>query len=60
MFQHKIDFKIGGIWFALFLARRRRYYLSIDDYGLISENKIKKRYSDVKRNLDRKTFFKKI
>ena len=54
----KNDYIIGGVRNALFLAHKRKYCLSTDDYGIISEHKTFKCYSNANRNLDRKEFFK--
>ena len=54
----KNDYKTGGIFYGLFLAPKIKYCLTIDDYGIIKENKTLKEFNDSKRLLDRSQFFK--
>ena len=56
--QGKNDYKTGGIFYGLFLAPKIKYYLTIDDYGIIQEHKTFKGYNDSKRLLDRSQYFK--
>ena len=48
------------ISYALFLAPKIKFILTIDKYGIIQAHKTFKRYSDSKRLLDRVHFFKKV
>ena len=58
--QGKNDYKTGGIFYGLFLAPKMKYCSTIDDYGIIQENKTFKRFNDSKRLLDRSQYFKMI
>ena len=56
--QGKNDYKTGGIFYALFLASKIKYCLTIDEYGIIKEHKTFKGFNDSKRLLDRSQYFK--
>ena len=56
--QGKNDCKTGGIFCGLFLAPKINYCLTIDDYGIIQEQKTFKGFNDSKRLLDRSQYFK--
>ena len=58
--QCKNDYKTGGIFYALFLAPKIKYCLTLDDYGIIQEHKTFKEFNDSKRLLDRSQYFKMI
>ena len=58
--QGKNDYKTGGIFYGLFLAAKRKYCLTIDDYGVIQEHKTFEGFNDSKRLLDRSQYFKMI
>ena len=51
------DYKTGGIFYGLFLARKIKYCLTIDDYGIIQEHKSFKGFNDRERLLDRSQYF---
>ena len=55
--QGKNDYKSGGIFYGLFLAPKIKYCLTIDEYGIISEHKTFKGFTDSKRLLDRLQYF---
>ena len=52
------DYKESGIWFALFLAPKIKYCLTINKYGIIDEHETFKSFTNVSDNLDRKEYFK--
>ena len=56
----KKDYKTGGIFYGLYLAPKRKYCLTIIDYGIIQEPKTFKGFNDSKRLLDRSQYFKMI
>ena len=58
LLQGKNDYKDGGNFYALFLAPKIKYCLTINKYGVIDEHKTFKGFKDVKDILDRKEFFK--
>ena len=58
MLQGKNDYKDGGILFGLFLVPKIKYCLTINNYGVIDEQKTFKGFSIVSDNLDRKEYFK--
>ena len=58
LLQSKNDYKDGGIFYALFLAPKIKYCLTINKYGVIDEHKTFKGFKDVKDVLDRKEYFK--
>ena len=59
LLQSKNDYKDGGIFYALFLAPRIKYCLTMNKYGVIDEHKTFKGFSNVSDNLDRKEYFEK-
>ena len=58
LLQGKNDYKDGGIWYALFVAPKIKYCLTVNRYGVIDEHKTFKGFKDVKDVLDRKEYFK--
>ena len=58
MLQGKNDYKDGGIFYALFLAPKIKYCLTINKYGVIDENRTFKGFTNVSINLDGKEYFK--
>ena len=56
--QSKNDYKTGGIFYSLFLAPKRKYCLTIDDYGIIQEHETFRGFNDRERLLDRSQYFK--
>ena len=58
LLQGENDYKDGGIFYALFLAPKMKYCLTLNKYGVIDEHKTFKRLSNVSDNLDRKENFK--
>ena len=58
LLQGKNDYKDGGIFYGLFLAPKIKYCLTINKYGVISEHKTFKGFSNVSENLYRKESFK--
>ena len=48
----------AGIWYALFLARKIKYCLTITKFGIIDEKKSFKGFTNVSDNLNRKEYFK--
>ena len=57
LLQGKNDYKDGGIFYALFLAPKIKYCLIINKYGIISEKKCFKGFTNVSEELDRKEYF---
>ena len=57
--QGKNDYGNGGIFYALFLAPKIKYCLTINEYGVIDEHKCFKGFTNVSHNLNRKDYFKK-
>ena len=53
----KNDYKIGGIFYGLFLALKIIYVSTIDHYGIIQQHMTFKGYKDSKRLLDRSQYF---
>ena len=58
LLQGKNDYKDGGIWYALFLAPKIKYCLTINKYGVIDEHKTLKGFTNESDNLDREEYFK--
>ena len=56
--QGKNDLKLGFIFYGLFLAPKIEHVLTINEYGVIQENKTFKGFIDSKRLLDRSQYFK--
>ena len=56
-FQGKNDYKDGGIGYALFLAPKIKYCLTINKICIVDEHKTFKGFTNVSDNLDRKEFF---
>ena len=54
LLQGKNDYGDGGILYALFLAPKIKYCLIINKYGIISEKKCFKGFTNVSDKLDRK------
>ena len=54
LLQGKNDYKDGGLWYALFLAPKRKYCLTINKYGVIDEHKTFKGFKNVSDKLDKK------
>ena len=50
----KNDYKIGGIFYALFLAPEIKFCLAIDGYGIIEEHET---FTDSQRLLDENQYF---
>ena len=58
LLQGKIDYvPKAGVWYALFLAPKFKYCLTINEFGVIDEKKTFKGFKDVKDVLDRKEYF---
>ena len=57
LLQGKNDYGDGGIFYALFLAPKKKYCLIINKYGIISEKKCFKGFTNVSDKLDRKEYF---
>ena len=57
LLQGKNDYKVGGIFYGLFLAPKIKYCLIINKYGITSEKKCFKRFTNVSDILDRKEYF---
>ena len=53
----KKDYGSGGIFYGLFLAPKIKYCLSINEFGIVQEQKTFKRFNDSKRLLDRSQCF---
>ena len=47
--QDKNDYKTGGIFYGLFLAPKLKYCSTLDNYGVIQEHKLFRRFIDSKR-----------
>ena len=58
--QGKNDYKIGGIFHGLFLARKLKNCITIDKFGITQEHKTFKGFNDSKRLSDRSQYFKMI
>ena len=54
LLRGKIDYKDGGIFYSLFLARKTNYCLTRNKYDVIDEHKTFKRFTIVSDNLDKK------
>ena len=54
----KSNYKVGGIFYGLFLARKTNYCSTINKYGVIDEHKTFKGFINVSDKLDRKEYFK--
>ena len=59
LLRSKIDYKDGGIFYALFLTPKLKYCLTINKYGVIDEQKSLKGFTSVSENLNRKEYFNK-
>ena len=57
MYKEKMIINQVGIFYGLFLAPKIKYCLTIDEYGIISEHKTFKGFTDSKRLLDRFPIF---
>ena len=55
--QGKNDYKTGGIFYALFLAPKIKYCLTIIELGVIEQHITFKGFNDSKRLLDRSQYF---
>ena len=55
--QSKNDYKDGGTWYGLFLAPKTKYFLKMNNFGIIDEQKMFKGSTNVSDNLDRKEYF---
>ena len=53
----KIDYKTDGIFYALFLAPKIKYVLTIDVYGIFQQHMTFKGFNDSKRLSDRSQYF---
>ena len=58
LLQAENDYRDGGIFYALFLAPKMKYCLTINKYGVVDEHKTFKGFTNVSDNLDRNEFFK--
>ena len=58
LLQGKNDYKDGGIFDGLFLAPKKIYCLTMNNFGIVDENKTCKEFIIVSENLDRKVHFK--
>ena len=58
MLQGENEYKDCGIFYALFLAPKIKYCLTINKYGVFDEHKTFKGFTNVSDNLDRKKYFK--
>ena len=57
LLRGKNDYEDGGIFYGLFLAPKIKYCLTIKKFGIISEHKTFKGFTDVHDSLDRKKYF---
>ena len=57
LLQGKNDFRDGGIWYDLFLARKIKYCLTINKFGVIEKHETFKSFANVSDNLARKEYF---
>ena len=57
LLQVKNDYKDGGIFYALFLAPKIKYCLTINENGVLDEHKCFKGFTNVSDNLHRKEYF---
>ena len=55
--QGKKDYKRGVIFYALFLAPKIKYCLTISEFGIIEEHKTFERFKNSKLFLDRSQYF---
>ena len=55
--QVKNDYETGGIFYGLFLAPKKKYVLTIDDFGIIQQHMTFKGFNDSKRLLNRSQYF---
>ena len=58
LLQGKNDYKDVGIFYALFLAPKIKFCLTINKYGVIDEHKTFKGFTNISDNLDREEYFK--
>ena len=58
LLKGKNDYGNRGIFYALFLAPKIKYCLTINEYGVKNEHKCFKGFTNVCDNLDRKEYFK--
>ena len=58
--QGKYNLQSGSIFYGLYLAPKIKYVLTINEYGLIQENKTFKGFNNSKRLLERSQYFKMI
>ena len=54
--QGKNDYGQGGLWYGLFLAPKK-YWLTLDKFGVVDQHKTFKSFTNVSDNLDRKEYF---
>ena len=57
LLQAENDYKDGKVFYALFLAPKIKYCLTINKYVVIDEHKTFKGFTNVSDNLDRKEYF---
>ena len=55
--QCKIDYETGGIFYRLFLAHKRKYCLTINEFGVFQQHMTFKGFNDSETLLDRYHFF---
>ena len=58
LFQGRIDYKDGGIFYGLFLAPKIKYCVTINKDGIIDEHTTFKGFTNVSDILDRKNILK--
>ena len=56
--KRKNYYKDGGLFYALFLAPKIKYCLTINKHGINHENKTFQRFTNMSANSERKEFFK--
>ena len=57
LIQGKNDFKIGGVFYSLFLAPNIKYVLTVIEFVVIDAHKTFKEFTNVSDNLGRKEYF---
>ena len=58
--QGKNDYKTGGVFYSLLLAPKRKFCLTINEFGIIQQNMTFKGFIDNKRLLDQSHVFDKL
>ena len=60
LFEGKIDFQRGGVFYSLYQAAKVNHVIAIDGYGIFKEHEKFRAFNDSKRVLDCSQNFKMI